>query len=248
MEPHQDLQVATVLFAILAIMLYGVILSRILPRRQHFPWNVAFAAGTVFIGYIAGLTLSELGLSFGIPARVLIIFIGSLLVGIAAVMVTPCIPFVRTLLRQLPWATESRREVWYAVLIRIPFSTGLLEEVLFRGVLLGLLLHIWNTVSALAVSSLLFGLWHISPEAGEFEGVRFPAPWIMRARRYIALSVTFVATTLTGVLLGGLRLWTGSVLAPWIVHTTINVSGVLMAARAGSRSTKQTTVGPVKLE
>jgi len=48
----------------------------------------------------------------------------------------------------------------------IPLGTVLFEEVAFRGVLWGLLRRGRGTVTATAVSSALFGLWHVLPSLG----------------------------------------------------------------------------------
>ena len=51
-------------------------------------------------------------------------------------------------------------------LVRIPFGTVLLEETLFRGVLLALALRRWSVATAVIVTSAIFGLWHVVPTPG----------------------------------------------------------------------------------
>ena len=65
---------------------------------------------------------------------------------------------------------ESRREVAYETLARIPIGTALFEEVAFRGVLTGLLLRTMAAGPAYAVSSAVFGLWHVLPTLRDHAG------------------------------------------------------------------------------
>ena len=51
----------------------------------------------------------------------------------------------------------------YEAAIRIPLGTALGEELIFRGALFGLLRRRHSTFTAVTVSSLLFGLWHVLP-------------------------------------------------------------------------------------
>jgi hypothetical protein len=51
----------------------------------------------------------------------------------------------------------------YEVLVRIPFGTALAEEVVFRGSLLGLFLQRHSRTTATAMTSVLFGFWHVVP-------------------------------------------------------------------------------------
>ena len=48
-------------------------------------------------------------------------------------------------------------------LVEVPLGTVLLEEVVFRSVLLGLLTSMYGTVAGVLGSAFLFGLWHILP-------------------------------------------------------------------------------------
>jgi hypothetical protein len=100
-------------------------------------------------------------------------------------------------------------------LVRIPFGTVVLEEVAFRAVLPALL----SPVAAAA----LFGLWHIAPTAKALEvnGVR--------RRRPAAVAGAVAVTTVVGLLLWELRVATGGLAAPALVHVAAN-SGATVAA------------------
>ena len=72
-----------------------------------------------------------------------------------------------------PRVTEaSAREAAYHVFVRIPFGTALPEELIFRGAILGLLSRYHPPHTAAALSSILFGLWHIAPTVDRIESGR----------------------------------------------------------------------------
>ena len=50
--------------------------------------------------------------------------------------------------------------------MRIPLETALAEEIIFRGVLLGLGLRTRPRLGAVVSSSIWFGLWHVYPTLG----------------------------------------------------------------------------------
>jgi membrane protease YdiL (CAAX protease family) len=109
-------------------------------------------------------------------------------------------------------AGVDARGTVFRALVRIPLGTVVLEEVAFRGVLPALM-------SPVAASG-LFGLWHVLPTARALRvnGVA-RSPWIIAA----AVSVTAVA----GHVLWGLRVATGSLLAPALVHAAANGGAVV---------------------
>ena len=55
----------------------------------------------------------------------------------------------------------SNAEAAVHLLVRIPLATALVEELVFRGVILGLGVRAGDRRRALLVSSVAFGLWHI---------------------------------------------------------------------------------------
>jgi uncharacterized protein len=121
---------------------------------------------------------------------------------------------------------RGRRELLYQTVLRIPLGTVAFEEVAFRGVLLSLLRRRWSTATAVAIDSVLFGLWHIVPSlrAGRCNGVE--------GRRLAGL----VAGSVAGTAAGGaafclLRIRADHVLAPALVHLAINDSGYALSWR-----------------
>lgn len=108
----------------------------------------------------------------------------------------------------------ARGTAWRA-LVRIPLGTVVLEEVAFRAVLPALL-------SPVAAAG-LFGLWHIAPTAKALDvnGVR--------RRRVLAVAGAVAVTAVVGLVLWGLRVATGGLAAPALVHMAAN-SGATVAA------------------
>lgn len=112
-------------------------------------------------------------------------------------------------------------EVILTVLVIIPVTTVLLEEIIFRGILLGELLRIYNSFKANLLASLAFGIWHIFTA----QAVSLPVD--------VALPITvigvIIATSLAGYFFGWLRVKSKSLVAPILVHLAINSSGVIAA-------------------
>lgn len=90
------------------------------------------------------------------------------------------------------------------ILFRIPFGTVACEELVFRSV--------FDAVSP-ALSPMFFGLWHIHPARTAGDSV----------------VGTVIFTAAAGVMFSWLRRRSGSVLAPALMHLSVNVSGAVLA-------------------
>jgi membrane protease YdiL (CAAX protease family) len=116
--------------------------------------------------------------------------------------------------------------------VTVPLGTVVFEEVAFRGVLWGLIAQARGPGWATAVSSVLFGLWHVLPAlqlARTNAALQAAAPGGRRI--LVAVLGTVAFTTLAGVVFAELRRGTGSLLAPVGLHWATNGLGVLAAAR-----------------
>jgi membrane protease YdiL (CAAX protease family) len=114
--------------------------------------------------------------------------------------------------------------VAYHALVRIPFGTVVLEEVAFRGALFGALARVTTPVRAAALSSAVFGLWHVRPTLGLLDANDLTDEPIARAGA-VAGAVLF--TTAGGLFFCLLRVRSRSTLAPIVAHTAMNSLGVL---------------------
>lgn len=109
------------------------------------------------------------------------------------------------------------------ILVVIPVRTVLLEEFAFRGVLHGLVARQRGERAAVAWSAVAFGCWHVPPAfvVLRTNDALSSAP---ASPAYAALTVLGIvtATAAAGAFLGWLRVRTGSLAAPALVHWTAN--------------------------
>jgi membrane protease YdiL (CAAX protease family) len=112
-------------------------------------------------------------------------------------------------------ADISAGQLWLKTLVVIPIGTVVLEELAFRGVLLGLLHRLTSTAKAVAFAAVLFGLWHVPTAWNTASGQSHPA-------RIAAVAGTVVATTVAGLVFCFLRIRSRSLLAPMLAHIATN--------------------------
>jgi membrane protease YdiL (CAAX protease family) len=142
-----------------------------------------------------------------------------------AIYLTAVIPGLSSLFEDDRYTDVAGSELAFDVFVRIPIGTALFEELLFRGVLLGVLLRQIRPTVAVAVSAALFGLWHVasaSTFAGSNAGVPDGGSWLV-------VPVTVLVTGVAGAFLAWLRIRSRSVIAPWFVHAAVNSSALVAA-------------------
>ncbi len=113
-----------------------------------------------------GLTLADLGLDAAALRRGLRwapVLVGIVLLTLVLLL---AVPAGREAFRDARAADLSVGRLLWVTLVRVPFGTVLLEETAFRGVLWAMIRRRRGTAWATAVSSLLFGLWHLMPSRG----------------------------------------------------------------------------------
>jgi uncharacterized protein len=205
---------------------YSAVLNRLLPDAVHVPANSAAAAAFAVAARRDGAALDDLGLA---PERVgpgIRTGLAYALPTVAGVACAAAIPATRRFFADRRVVQLSDRRASYEVAIRIPFGTALAEELIFRGALFALLRRRGSTARAMALSSLVFGLWHVFPAldalpakaTGATRVGGRPGRWVLAAAR------TVLATTVAGYGFGWLRARSGSVLAPALVHAALNTS------------------------
>lgn len=120
-------------------------------------------------------------------------------------------------------------------LVVIPIGTVLLEEIAFRSVLWGLLARHLRTWLVLAVSSVLFGLWHVLSSlqlASANQGVDTAVSSAGSSARLLVVLATVAFTALGGLVAGELRRRSGSLFASAGMHWATNGLGVLFGLLA----------------
>jgi membrane protease YdiL (CAAX protease family) len=204
---------------------YSAILNRLLPRSVHVPGNLSAGVALAVGARQLGATVTDIGLAPGRAARGVRIgtVVGTPIAG--AIALAAARPSTQPMFADFRVRQMSPGRARYEAAVRIPLGTALGEELIFRGALFGLLRRRHSTLTAVAVSSLLFGLWHVLPA---IDGLH---PDADRSRRATHVTGTVAATTAAGVGFCVLRLWSGSIVAPTIVHAMVNTTA-FVAARA----------------
>ncbi len=215
----------------LLVVAYNNVVNRWTPFHgaAYVPLNLAFT-GVVTTVAAATLELShaELGLELG-NSEAGFSFVAVAVIGFVAFNIARSRHAHRIADRRV--AGLRGRELAYYLLVRIPLGTAVAEEVLFRGVLFA----VWRDVgisslNAALFASLAFGLWHVSPT---ILGIRINDPHASGQKLWAAVAGAVLFTTVAGLGLTWLRLRTGGLLAPIVLHGGINSVSALAAVRAG---------------
>lgn len=189
------------------------------------------ALGLPLIGRAAGLSWADMGLGRG-TWRPGLRWAGAE-IGLVAVVIAAgaALPLTRNAFRDTRYQLNLGAALLDA-LVLIPVGTVLLEEVAFRGVLWGLLRRARGTVTATAVTSLLFGLWHVLPSLGLASANQAISGTVGsgRSAELVTVLATMGFTALAGVVFCELRRRSGSLLAPAGLHWAVNGLAVLASA------------------
>ncbi|PXY22891.1 abortive infection protein [Prauserella muralis] len=216
---------------VLALLVGVHLITKLGPPGIGLVAGPAVAVVLVGVARRLGLSWHDLGLSRRSWRK------GALYGGIAVAVVAT----VYVVGALLPWTSSSFLDVRYdmalgsallTALVIIPLNTVLLEEIAFRGVLLGMLKRPLGTVWAVGLSSTLFGLWHILPSLHLGEQNQALGNVLGSGPTAQVLIVTGVVlfTAVAGVLFSELRRRSGSVLASAGMHWATNGLGVLLSS------------------
>jgi hypothetical protein len=198
----------------------------VLNERGYVTGNLVVSGLLIGIGRASGLSSADMGLRPGdVPGDVRI-GVAATAAGVAAGALALSHHRARGLLRDERAVVGSGGEVWRRVALRFPLGTALFEEVAFRGVLPALLRRTQGPIRADTLSAAAFGLWHLIPTGRALSGN--PLAQDMATRE---LSGAIVAGSLaagaSGLAFSWMRQRTGSLLAPWLVHSSFNILSFL---------------------
>ncbi|WP_030385448.1 CPBP family intramembrane glutamic endopeptidase [Streptomyces sp. NRRL S-241] len=197
-------------------------------------WGVltALLVSGLLLGVLraAGGTLADAGLAPGTYARgarwalALIALVG------AVYLAGALLPATRGLFEDQRYAGMDGGEVLLRAFVLVPLGTVLVEEVAFRGVLYGLVRRARGAVWATAVSSLLFGLWHVLPSLHLAAAKPAVGTVVGQSATGAVLAVlgAVLFTAAAGVLFCELRRRSDSLLAPMGLHWAVNALGYLV--------------------
>jgi uncharacterized protein len=198
-------------------------------HQRWYPLANLAAAGTALAAAAAsGLTADDLGLRRDRVAAGL--RCGAAPSGALAAgwILLAAVPASRPALADQRITGLTWPEVVYQVTVRIPAGTVLWEEVAFRGVLQAALRRALPRPAALAVTSGVFGLWHVRPTV---EALRINQMAASRRATVGSVAATVAGTAAAGLLLSWLRERSGSLAAPVLLHLSANC-GAALAARS----------------
>jgi uncharacterized protein len=202
-------------------------------HRWYVPVNLAVTATLVGASVTAGVDVRAMGLAPDRFGAGLAVGAGAVAVVGGGMLIAPLLPPARALLADARVRDLTTRQMAYLTLVRVPFGTVVLEEVLFRGLLLAALTRTGGTAVAAALSSAVFGLWHITPT---MQALDVNAVARTRAARLAAVAGAVAFTAAAGVGFCMLRLWSGSLIAPAMAHFATNSLGALAGWRAQRRT------------
>ncbi len=219
--------------AIAALAAYNVIQNFAVPPRFYVAANLGVGAGLVHLARRQGCSWDDLGLSPAGWRRSLVMGGAGSALAVGGAVLTSTNAGLRRYLLDERAQEQSGRDVMYRSLVRFPIGTALFEEVAFRGVLYGM----WRRAgkshrAATAITAIAFGVWHLIPSRKALRGnpleTRLPS-------RGSQMGVIAGGASLTGLFSFGLtwlRIRSGSLVAPWLIHSAVNSTGYLAGVRA----------------
>lgn len=221
--------------AISIIGAYNLVQNRLLPATWYVPANLLTSAALLAVARRAGCTWRDLGLERGDFVRgIKVGLAGAGLAAGGATALASSSAWHERLLDDRA-AGQKTKDVLFHTLVRFPLGTALFEEIAFRGVVEGT----WTNSGAserkaATVAAALFGLWHTIPTVDALGGNPMSEGMGPRLRAGAAVGGAAV-TTLASFGFSWLRRRSGSLLAPWLVHTAISCGGYLAGVVAWRR-------------
>lgn len=214
---------AQIVSLVAAIAVIDVVVTRSMPTPVQLAIKALIVVGLLaWAHFRVGLGWEDLGLARRDAARGVVVGLiaaGAIAVVIAALVL---IPTTRSYFADSTIAQRSTSGRALQALFVIPFGTAVFEEVIFRGVLLGILARRTTTVAAVLISAVIFGLWHIPPALTDVSGKGALAA-------LGGIAGTILVTSVAGVAFGYLRVRSRSVWAPVLAHAALNTFSYLGA-------------------
>jgi membrane protease YdiL (CAAX protease family) len=207
---------AALLLVVAGLAAYNIARSAAIPGDAHLVANLLISGAVLAVGLTIGLTRDELGLAHDhLRAGVRLGLMTAGLIA-AVVVIAALVPGIRGFFEDdrvdVPFAEMALR-----VVVVIPLGTVLVEEIIFRGVLHGLLCRRYGIRPAALWGASVFGLWHLFPVWRSYDNVGFGDPG-----RWGTIIGTFAATFIAGLGFVWLRHRSGHLIAPVFAHTATN--------------------------
>lgn len=212
---------------VVALIAFNVVNNRVAPQGHYLLWAFGGSFGLLAIGVLDGNSWTDMGLGWGYIIPGLIWGVGSVAVVTTGYVLAATFRKGRDAMHDERVASLSGPRLMFQALVEVPFGTVLFEEIAFRAVLFSMLARRFGVVPAIVISSILFGLWHILPSIGTHEQSAALGSVVGEGRRgnILAVALSVLTTSIAGVVFAGLRLVSGSVLAPMGLHWATNGMG-----------------------
>jgi membrane protease YdiL (CAAX protease family) len=201
------------------------------PTATSLVLGLPVAVGLVVLSRRCGLSWTDLGLARHTWRRGALVAAGSIVAVAAVYAVAAALPATHAAFLDARYQLPMGRALFTA-LVGIPIGTVLVEEIAFRGVLMGMITRRRGVRWGLGSSSAMFGLWHILPSLG-LAHVNAAVGGLAGTGAAARVGVVLVAvafTAVAGLLLGELKRRSGSLLASAGLHWAVNGVGVLFTA------------------
>jgi len=218
------------LAAIVALVLYAnVIANGVLAEVWDIPFNLGVLGVALLIARRAGTTWTSMGLRSDRLRKGLVV--GGAVIGVIAtgIAIGIAIPATRAFFEDDRVINNSVGWVLFQAFVRVPLATALYEEVLFRGIIFGMLARRYSPLLAAIYASALFGLWHILPTIDTLNANPAGGLFAGMIGLVIALSGAVGGTFLAGLGFLWVRLYANSTAAPVLAHIGTNSTAFLGA-------------------
>jgi uncharacterized protein len=212
---------------IAALIVINVVNNRVAPQTHYLMWAFVGSVVLLAIGLLDGNSFTDMGLGFSYLIPGLIWAGASIGLITLAYLVGSIFKKTREAFADERVGALSGSRLAFQALVEVPFGTVLLEEIAFRAVLFSMLARRFGVVSAIIISAVIFGLWHILPSIGTHEANPALGSVVGTGRRgnILAVIVSVLTTAIAGAVFAGLRIVSGSVLAPMGFHWATNGLG-----------------------
>ena len=217
---------------------FGAFAHAVLPERARDTVGAGAAVGLAALAHTLGADARDLGVDRRDLGSGLRVGAAAASAVVAATALARALDRGGTAFRDARVTDASNAQAAVHLLVRIPLATALIEELVFRGVILGLGARTADRRRALLVSSAAFGLWHIGaalhPARRDAAGDAVGLPGTTAP----AVLGDVLATTVGGLGFGWLRLRSGSILAPTLADGALNASAYLATRLGAGRGTR----------
>ena len=190
---------------------------------------ILLLAAFVAIALMARLTAIDLGLARIDTHRGAAYGIAALLISAALLVIGALIPATSDFFQDSRGDMSGQR-ILLEIAIPIFLLTVIPEEFAFRGVLLASGRELWGDRGATFMTSVLFGLWHISPTLGTMsQNRRFDNATATMEVTVVLIAGSVLVTFVAGLVFSWLRLRSRSLLAPVVAHLSTNGVALVLA-------------------